>query len=198
MHASHILPAANSKRVLHQGFVDWFKANRQAKYDKYKVYFKQHQEQDKTGRSLQDYPFLLKLPCNAYDVRIALLTDMYFNDALEKGLLELSIADVGDDTVTFKLPEVNTVESICRPSRTLRSPRHRVESGSPLPELDSADLLQALDDWPRRIAFELYADVWCPWCRWAEQHRIPTTPTVKTPSPKRPREEQAASVTPAV
>ena len=39
MHASHLLPAAESKRVLHRDFVAWFAANEPVKYDKWREYF---------------------------------------------------------------------------------------------------------------------------------------------------------------
>jgi hypothetical protein len=151
---------------------------------------------------LDEYPVLLQLPyLSEYDTRNALLSDSYFNDALEKGWLELNIGEV-DDTVTFNVPDGASVESSCRPSRTLRSPRHPPECGPPAPALNPSQLRDRLAEWPERKVFELYADVWWHWCKWAVEHKIPTTHTPEPPSDspvghKRGREDSAAAaVTP--
>lgn len=129
------------------------------------------------------------------------MSDSYFNDALEKGLLELNIAEV-DDTVTFTVPNGASVESSCRPSRSLRSPRHPPESGPPAPALTPLQLRDRLAEWPERKVFEMYEGVWRDWCKWAVDNRIPSahTPEPASDSPvgyKRGREgSAAAAVTP--
>ena len=134
---------------------------------------------------------MLQLPYySEYDTRNALLTNSYFNDALEKGWLELNIAE--DDTVTFNVPADASVQSSCRPSRTLRSPRHPAEFGPPAPALNPSQLRDRLAAWPERKVFELYADVWWHWCKWAVARKL----TTESPSPvsqKRGREESAAA-----
>jgi hypothetical protein len=138
---------------------------------------------------LDEYPVLLQLPYqNEYDTRNALLTDSYFNDALEYGLIELNIAEA-DDTVTFQVQDGASVQSSCRPSRTLRSPRHLVESGLPASALNPSELRDRLAEWPERKVFELYADVWRPWRRWALEHQLILVP----PSPVGHKRERGES-----
>jgi hypothetical protein len=111
---------------------------------------------------------MLLLPyTNAYDSRLGLLADLYFNAALEKGWVQFQIAQ--DDTVTFSLP-VNASVQGCRASGILRSPLHNFESNHPTSPLTDFQRRRLHRGWPERLVFELYMDVWCAWRRWDEQH----------------------------
>lgn len=140
-------------------------------------------------RSLVDYPFLLQLPYNnEYDTRLALLAEVYFNNALEAGLIELNAAVVdGTLSVRFGVPIGASVESSCRPSRTLRLPGE-----PPASALNDSQRRDRLAEWPELKVFELYSDVWRPWCEWKKQH-----PELASPGNyKRQRAAAAAAVTP--
>ena len=61
MHASHILPAAESKRVFHRDFVAWFIANEPVKYNKHRDYF-QRREQDTNKSVNQSSVTVVRVP----------------------------------------------------------------------------------------------------------------------------------------
>jgi hypothetical protein len=143
--------------------------------------------------SSDEYPILLRLPyASEYDTKLALLTDIYFNDALEKGWVEFKVAE--DETVTFSVPDGASVLPSCRRSRTLRSPLQDPESGPLGPPLNESQRRVLHDGWwPARLVFELYTDVWCSWCRWALEHRISSEPP--SPASNKRRRDAAAAVT---
>jgi hypothetical protein len=120
------------------------------------------------ARDADLYPWMLQLPYPAYDSRLGLLADLYFNAALEKGWVEFEIAQ--DDIVTFSLPAGASVQN-CRAPRILRSPLQEFQSNPPTPQLSDTQRQRLYEWWPKRFLFELYRDVWCSYCRWREDRR---------------------------